>query len=219
MKLVNIHTHIPSGSEHVIEIVNVLPKDFTTMPNWPNMSLGIHPWFIDKNYLIDLDQLYFFSKEPGCKAIGECGLDKVCKTPWELQNEVFIRQVKWAENIRKPIIIHCVRAYNEIIEIKKQLSSTVPWIIHGFTGKFQTAQQLLKQGIRISIGSTILQNRPTLHHTLHKLDLNDFFLETDDAETSIHKVYEKTAAIRNVSLDKLAQQKYFQFTDTFQIVN
>ena len=64
-------------------------------------------------------------KDASCLALGECGLDKKVQTPLDLQQEVFERQLTLAEKYKKPVIIHCVAAFQELIAIKKKLKLSV----------------------------------------------------------------------------------------------
>ena len=118
-------------------------------------------------------------------AIGECGLDKLCTAPLQLQAEVFKRHVALSEQYRLPLIIHCVKALDELLYIKKDLSPTLPWIWHGFRGKPQQLQQLLKAGFYISFG--FKYNR----ESLMTCPSERMFLETDDDPRPIHLLYEQ----------------------------
>ena len=80
----------------------------------------------------DLSALKIFSKTDSVLAIGECGLDKACDTNFKLQQQVFTTQVNWANEIKKPLIIHCVRAYGEVLSLLQKNNNKVPVIFHGF---------------------------------------------------------------------------------------
>jgi len=149
-------------------------------------------------------------------AIGECGLDKLCNKPLDLQLEIFNEQVKISENYRLPLIIHCVKAFNEIIEIRKKVTPKQKWIIHGFTGKLQLAQQLIKHDILLSFGPALIQNRPSLNNTFKNISPNCFFLETDDKKIPIEKIYSKAAELRNFSIEQLKKNQSSIFRKCFQ---
>lgn len=88
-----------------------------------------------------------------CLAIGECGLDKRIEMPLEPQISVFEKQLALAEKFGKPVVIHCVAAFQEVIEIKKRLNVKVPMIIHGFSKNIQVADQLINAGFYLSFES------------------------------------------------------------------
>ncbi|MEN9980374.1 MAG: hypothetical protein RL542_161, partial [Bacteroidota bacterium] len=132
MQYFNLHTHSYSNQEDVVELVNQYPQEFTD--TFPNYSIGIHPWFIEEDG-IEADLAIIESKlqENNCLAVGECGLDKRIEIPFELQQTVFERQLLLAERYQKPVVIHCVAAFQELIAIKKRLKISVPFLIHGFS--------------------------------------------------------------------------------------
>ncbi len=215
MKYVNLHTHQYTGSEAVIEIVNQYPREFdATIPYY---SIGIHPWHIDENE-IDGDLKIIESKldGEGCLAIGECGLDKRIELSFDMQIQVFKAQLAIAEKYRKPVIIHCVAAFSEVIQIKKQLNVTVPMIIHGFSKNEQTAKQLLDNGFYLSFGKYILRN-PELESVFKSIPEDRFFLETDTIEETIADVYALATKYKSLSLQALQEQIDVNFENVFQI--
>lgn len=215
MKYVNLHTHQYTGSEAVIEIVNQYPREFdATIPYY---SIGIHPWHIDENE-IDGDLKIIESKLDweGCLAIGECGLDKRIELSFDMQIQVFKAQLALAEKYRKPVIIHCVAAFSEVIQIKEQLNVTVPMIIHGFSKNEQTAKQLLDNGFYLSFGKYLLRN-PELESVFKSIPEDRFFLETDTIEETIADVYALAAKYKSLSLQALQEQIDVNFENVFQI--
>ena len=124
MNYYNLHTHHFTNQEDVLEIVNQYPHVFDD--SLPNYSIGIHPWYIVEDR-IDSDLQIIESKlqSINCVAIGECGLDKRIETPMALQQMVFEKQLALAEKYQKPVIIHCVAAFQEIIAIKNKLKIIV----------------------------------------------------------------------------------------------
>jgi Tat protein secretion system quality control protein TatD with DNase activity len=88
-------------------------------------------------------------------AIGECGLDRNIDLPLDIQTSIFKRHIELAETLQKPLVIHCVRAFSELIALKKNTKSTVPWIIHGFHKKEEVFQQLLKHDFYFSFGAAM----------------------------------------------------------------
>ena len=153
--------------------------------------------------------------DPKLLGIGECGLDKAIACDLAVQLEVFISQIGLAEKFRKPLIIHCVRAYNELLQCKKHSRSSVPWIIHGFTGKPELARQLIRQGFYLSFGPALLHDKSNLCKVLAEMPLDRLFLETDAAEVSISEIYAGAAKTLGLELETLQQQLLSNFHRVF----
>ncbi len=201
MKFFNLHTHKFTNQPDVLELVNQYPQEFEdTIPFY---SIGIHPWFIVKERLeADLEIMESKAQEKNCLAVGECGLDKRIEIPFDLQQSVFERQLAIAENYKKPVVIHCVGAFQEVIEIKNRLNITVPLLIHGFSKKEQVAKQLIANGFYISFGKYLLQN-PELESVFRSVPNDRFFLETDTIEEGIRDVYALAAKYKGIELNEL----------------
>jgi TatD DNase family protein len=203
MQYFNLHTHQFKNQETVLELVNQYPQEFDqTIPHY---SIGIHPLYIDENRLeSDLEILEQKAGLPECLAIGECGLDKRSETAFEIQLEVLEKQFLIAEKFRKPLVIHCVHAFQELVEMKKQLQITVPIVIHGFSKKEQLAKQLLNNGFYLSFGRYLLVN-PELESVFNGIPENRFFLETDTSDFTIEEVYALAAKYKKITIAELQQ--------------
>jgi TatD DNase family protein len=217
---INIHTHKPCAGDAFC-ITNFFPDDFLEEQKKISgyFSIGIHPWYI-KNQETPGKQLKLLAdiaSHSHCLAIGEAGLDKVTETGWNLQEKAFIEQIGIAERSGKPMIIHCVKAWDEILKLRKQENSTVPWIIHGFNSSEQMARQLLDSGCMLSFGKMIMKPDSKAAKVLMNLKFDEFFLETDDAEIMIEQVYEKASEIRNESIEDLKLQQCNNFERIFGI--
>jgi TatD DNase family protein len=120
----------------------------------------------------------------------------------QLQIEVFEKQIALAEKYQKPLVLHLVAAFDELIEIKKRLNISVPIIIHGFSKSEQLAKQLIDNGFYLSFGKYLLRNKEM--ETVFKSIPNDkFFLETDTIEETLEEVYQKAALCKNISVEEL----------------
>lgn len=203
MQFFNLHTHQFTNQPDVRELVNQYPQEFDAAI--PLYSIGIHPLFINENRLEDdfkaVDEKLALSE---CLALGECGLDKRSETSFEIQQSVFERQLALAEKYQKPVVIHCVAAFQELIAIKKQLRITVPIIIHGFSKNEQLAKQLIDAGCYVSFGKNLLRN-PELESVFKSIPNDKFFLETDTIEEGIQEVYALAARYKSLELDELKQ--------------
>ncbi len=215
MKYINLHTHIFSDRADILEIVNQYPQEFDA--SIPHYSIGIHPWYIVEDR-IDEDLTIIESKLEleNCLAIGECGLDKRIEIPFDLQINVLEKQLILAEEYKKPVIIHCVAAFQEAIEIKNRLKISVPMIIHGFSKSIETAQQLLNNGFYLSFGKYLLRN-PELESVFRVIPDNRFFLETDTIEEGIREVYQLAAKYKNMELEAIQKQVQHNFESIFTI--
>jgi TatD DNase family protein len=214
MQFLNLHTHKFTNQETVLELVNQYPREFDAAI--PFYSIGIHPWYIDELRIeADLQIIESKLQEPNCLALGECGLDKRIEIPLELQQMVFERQLLLAQKQNRPVVIHCVAAFQEIIALKKRLKITVPMIIHGFSKNKQVAKELIDNGFYISFGKYLLRN-PELESVFISIPNDRFFLETDTVEESIEEVYDLAVKYKKWSIDELQQQIKSNFAAVFK---
>ncbi len=213
-KFINLHTHQFSNLSDVVEVVNQYPWEFDALI--PKYSIGIHPWYLDENRLAaDLKSISEKLKLPECLALGECGLDKRIEISMELQTSVFKLQLQLVQQTEKPIILHCVAAYDEVIAVKKELDIKNPMIIHGFSKNEQVANSLLKNGFYLSFGKYLLRN-PDLEKVIKFAPENKILLETDTIEESIYEVYEKAAFIRGISVEKMKAIVFQNYLNIFK---
>lgn len=180
MDFLNIHTHHP------------LHEGEATV-----RSYGLHPWHLTEDWRAQLPQLEE-SLAASDAFVGECGLDRLCSTPYALQLEAFGAQIEISERYGRPLVLHCVRALDDVLSMKRGTRQT--WIFHGFRGKPQQLQQLLDHGFFVSFG---------YHYNESSVNLcpaNRFFLETDDAPQPIVPLYEAVARRRIISVEDLQKQ-------------
>ena len=169
-----------------------------------NFSVGLHPKDISENWRFDFDKIKEISLSKNCLAIGECGLDGLINIDENLQNEIFQNHISWAEEIKKPIIIHCVRRFSQILHYKK---AKVPLVIHGFNKKENIGKELLEAGFYLSFGKAGLDNL-SLQKLIKDFPVQKMFLETDDADFDIAELYEKVSEIKSISLENLKTQMW-----------
>ena len=150
-----------------------------------------------------------------CLGIGECGIDRLRGSNTDHQISVFKQQAQLAESLRKPFIIHCVRAWLEVMEIKSKINPTVPWIVHGFRGKARTAEELLNNGFNLSFGESILSMNPVLTEIVRGTPDDRLFLETDDGKHDIEEIYQAASVIKNIPLEKLQDITISNFNAIF----
>ena len=213
IKFINLHTHKFSNDSEVIEIVNQYPWEFDA--EIPKYSIGIHPWFINENRLEnDLEIIKEKLQFTDCLALGECGLDKRIDIPLSVQITVFKKQLEIVKQTNKPIILHCVAAFDEVIAIKKEMKIENPMIIHGFSKNEQVAQSLLNNGFYLSFGKYLLRN-PDLEKVINFAPENQILLETDTIEETIYEVYEKAASVKGISVQEMKTMVFANFSKIF----
>lgn len=176
--------------------------NFGEIPPSHLFSAGIHPNAITGNIDEYFAWLQEISKSKNCVAIGECGLDGLIKIDQKLQEEVFERQIQWANEIKKPLIIHCVRKFHRLSHFKKL--AEVPMIIHGFNKKKTIGEELLNNDYYLSFGKSVLYD-VNLQEFLKEFPINQLFLETDSAAFDLAELYQKVATLKNIDLEVLTQ--------------
>lgn len=193
---VNLHTHHPAGEALSLH------------------SFGIHPWWLDEpgyDWEQALQTLEQQLKEGSLEAVGEAGIDKLHPKTLPLQRTVFERQILLAEQYGKPLVIHCVRAYDEVMQLWKRHQPRQAWIVHGFNGNRETAGQLVGKGFYLSVGTAILYQNRKITESISSIPLDRLFLETDDADDPIEAVYTETARLLSLPLEVLREQIFANF--------
>lgn len=198
MNIIDCHTHNSCSLNAIINI-----DDFNIDLNGNLFySAGLHPWMIEK--CDDVQSIFSkitnIASQPNVVAIGECGIDKLINTPINLQINLFEKHIALSESLGKPLIIHCVRAWQELLSVYKHFKPSQKWILHGFRGKPSIALKLAQEGLFLSFGSKFnIESIKTVPNNL-------ILIETDDCnQTSIHEVAQSVAMALNISTDDLLQ--------------
>lgn len=189
MKYIDIHTH--NNNERAnIQVVNLSVADVVDVSGDGFYSTGIHPWFIiEENVENELRIIENVASKNDIVAIGEAGLDKFADATVELQIDVFRKHIEISEKHNKPLIIHCVRMFNELIRIKKEVLPDAKWIVHGFNSNKQIADELVRNGIFLSFGKALLNKNSNAYKILPEIPLDRIFFETDDSGSDIERIY------------------------------
>lgn len=151
MTIVDFHTHHP----RLLSIIDIDPASSRPVPLRPGLrySVGIHPWSIPYASAEAWATTCLLALDRRVLAIGETGLDRLKgDAPLDLQTEWLCRHAALAEEVGKPLILHIVKCFPEIITLKSRLKPRQPWIIHGFRGKPALASELIRHGFRLSFG-------------------------------------------------------------------
>ena len=201
MCYLDVHTHRLATDPQVVSIVSTFMQSIEEeLQPTPYRSFGIHPCRIKEDGEAQWKRLQLMAKQPACVAIGEAGLDRLAPCPMQRQRSLFVRQAGLAEELGKPLIIHCVRAWEELIACRKAIRPKQPWVIHGFRGKATLADQLLRQGFYLSLGYYFQPE------TARVAWPGRLFLETDEANVSIQVVYARVAEALSIDLWALCDQ-------------
>ncbi len=196
---INIHTHALRKSSEVISIYNLQLEE--SIPD-STFSAGIHPWHINPlNYYSQVKQMEKIFSKDNAVFIGECGLDKIKAVDFKLQQTVFQLQINLAIKLQKPMILHCVKAFDEILAMLKNKVSPDKIIFHGFHKSPEMAFDLTAKGYSISVGKSLFIQPDRMKTVFEKVNPEKIFFETDDSEYSIEEIYQKAADISGQSLD------------------
>ena len=203
MRFINLHTHHIAMDDSLFVLNYRLGYD-KAIDTTQSFSIGIHPWDTELIDATTFKQLEHFLNQPNCLAVGECGLDKLIATPLDLQKKAFEQQLQLAIKYNKPLIIHCVKTFDELIEICKPYFNRIPLIIHGFNKSETLAKQLIDKGFYLSLHHHILLKSD---FEIKSLPLNNLFFETDnDPHLLIQVVYQAFALKLNIELDVLKEK-------------
>lgn len=173
-----------------------------TIPAAQERSVGLHPWYATMSNLeADYLRLEEIAQSTAVKLIGECGLDRLRGESLENQLIILKRQLNLAEALSKPVILHCVKYFDELMAVQAAMKLKVPLIIHGFNKHQELGRQLLSKGFNLSFGRALLNPGSGAAALLPALDL--FFLETDDADVDIQEIYQAAANLKKCTVEEL----------------
>jgi len=176
-------------------------------------SAGIHPWEA-AYFKSQINNVFQLAENENCLSIGECGLDKLTGPSLTIQQEAFEAQILLSEQLQLPVIIHCVRSFSEIVQVRKNLKPKQPWVFHGFN-KTSLLDKLISEDMMISIGSSILKN-PSLQECLDQIPNQNLLFETDNSVIEIKAIYQKAAALKQLTLQELESIVEQNFKRTFK---
>lgn len=191
----DIHTHRIDAREAVI---SVNPWEFNPVEGL-YYSVGIHPWQVGRATDADFDRLAECATSGNVLMIGECGIDKLRGGDLSMQTGVLERHIALSEQVGKPLVLHCVRASNELCRLRRQLRPSMPWIVHGFRGNAHVASQLLDAGFYLSYGERF--NPEALAIT----PADRLLAETDESLLPIDEIYRRLAAARQIEVDEFVR--------------
>lgn len=205
--MIDLHTHNSVRRSGVFSVENLMAHETRVPDNSHNaFSVGAHPWFLrDENIDEQLERVAQLAADKRVVAIGEAGYDRRQGGATELQRKAFEAQAALAEELSKPLVIHCVKMWDELWASKKRLNPQSAWIIHGFNGGVEQAWQLIDGGFRLSLWIKSVLNG-SMDEVIREMPAEMLFAETDGFDAGIELVYERYARVRGVSADWLTER-------------
>ena len=202
---INTHSHVFDQ-----ENITLFQGKIGLRDKW--FSFGVHPY---DAHISEISPIFLgHIKMPNCLALGEIGLDRLKGPDLETQIKVFEQQITLSESLELPVIIHCVKAWNELKRIKRRLNPSQKWIFHGFS-KTNILEDVLSEGLFVSFGAAILRN-PKLMEASTNVPLEKLFLETDDSNISIQTIYSEIAKAKQITLQELKEIQFNNFKRVFK---
>ncbi len=153
--------------------------------------------------------------------IGEVGLDYYWdKSFKDLQKEIFIKQIEFANQMNLPLNIHSRDSHLDTLEILKKYNKNSTAILHCFSGSLEFAKECIKEGIYIALGGVVtFKNAVKAKEVAKEIPLEYMLLETDDPYLTpvpfrgtenqpsyVKYVAQEIANLRGISVDEVAKQ-------------
>ena len=194
--------------------------DYTELENNKNLktqyyTFGLHPWFIKDDNISNVIKSFQkilegklntnFPTESKLIGIGECGLDHLRGPDLSIQIEILNELFILAQHYQLPIVLHCVRAYPELIHIIKKYSKNMHIAVHGFNAGPHEANNLLKYGVKLSFGKALLYSQK-LQNIFSSIRIDNIFIETDDSDVQLEKIYSIATEIKNTTISVFSDQ-------------
>lgn len=209
--LIDIHTHSESVQNHN-HLRFVVGKH----------SLGIHPWELVAPFDMELYALKFGELKnlfsPKVLAIGECGFDRrrADIAPVDIQETIFKWHMDWAMKEKRPLVVHCVKAYSDLLKMLKSAHYAGKILLHDFGGSLEEANKLLDYDSYFSFGHRLIHPNDKRLETLRGLPKDRLFLETDgQTDIGIVEIYTKAGDLLNLNQKQLEVQFEKNLADFF----
>ncbi|CAC9598869.1 Putative deoxyribonuclease YjjV [uncultured Gammaproteobacteria bacterium] len=212
--MINSHAHLDFDSMNSIaqNAIAIVPsighQNWTDVQMYPYFAFGIHPWLVEIHTQQDLEHLEYLIKCNNPVAVGECGLDYIKNSDKETQLHFFTSQLSIAEKYGLPIIIHAVKATEDVIFLLKKYPK-VTGEIHGFSGSEAQAQQLTKMGFYLGFGMQIINQKSSkIRQIVKNCPLEFILIETDDHPNpnDLQLVAEEISLLKQIPIDTVISQ-------------
>lgn len=205
MEFYDVHTHQilleENDDPYHSCIFDVYPLEFEVAKDSHRrhaFSCGIHPWYSEGSET-QMTYLTEIAPNPRIVAIGETGIDRLKGPSFDVQIPLFKQHIELAEKLRKPLIIHCVKAWEELIHVYRELKPSQPSIIHGYRSRPELTKRLINEGFLFSIGDNLNVD------SLPLIPMDRLFCETDEGDMSICDVYLQASQVLNMELEEFAE--------------
>ena len=217
---IDIHTHDGAVTDPgIFSVISLMAHEGKQPGNFTSVAytFGIHPWFLtESTHDLQIEAVIDSAGNPSVIAIGEAGFDRLKGPSPDLQRRTFEEQVSVAEEHNKPVVIHCVRAWDELFQAHKRLKPSKPWLVHGFRGNKDLAAQLISKNMFLSFWFDFII-RPEASILLKSLPSERIFLETDGSGFDIKDIYRKVSADLDITVDKLKKAINRNFSEFFRL--
>lgn len=200
----------PSDLEPVMEIIDKYDNVYGL--------LGVHPSEV-KDWTDELpDKIRQYSKDKKVAGIGEIGLDYYWDRSFnDLQKEVFIKQIKLANELNLPMSVHDREAHKDTFDILNEYNKNSTVVMHCFSGSVEFARECVKKGFYIAIGGVVtFKNAIKMKEVAKDVPLDRLLLETDapyltpvpyrgkeNQPAYVKYVAEEIAKIRGISFEEI----------------
>ena len=219
-KMICVGTDLKT-SEKAIEMADKYSEIYATVGYHPHESKDAQ-----KGYLYEFEEM---SKNPKVVAIGESGLDYHYNiSPENIQKKIFREQIELAQDIKIPIIMHNRNSSDDLLSIIESTNLEYG-VVHCFSENWEVANTLISKNIKLSFTGMVTFVKEPICEVLEKIDLKDFFLETDSPylaptphrgkrnEPSLIKfIAEYIADVKQISSEKIIKQTTKNALDFFK---
>ena len=220
----DFHTHFSKCSENSICSIDITETKNLSLIKYP-FTFGLHPWWLKSEKNSDdfmrivqeiISGKYGTETADNFLGIGECGLDRLKGAEWGLQKRILAQVAEFSCEHNLPLVLHCVKAYPEILALRKSVKCDTDWAVHGFNGNLVEAKKLVEKNIKLSFGGRLLTSEK-LRRIFSEIPLSMIFLETDDSDVSIRELYELGAELRKMNFSDFSSQIYRNIFNFFAI--
>lgn len=202
----------PADMENIMDLVNKYDNVYGMLGIHPSEVKGWDDSFIEK--------IKNYAKNSKIAAIGEIGLDYYWDKSFnDLQKEVFIKQIKLANELNLPIDIHDREAHKDTYDIIQEHNNGSKVIMHCFSGSVEFARECVKAGFYLGIGGVVtFKNAVKMKEVAKDIPLERILLETDapyltpvpfrgkeNQPAYVKYVAEEIASLRGISVEEVAQ--------------
>ncbi len=214
---IDIHTHDSRPVKGIFCVEVLMAHEGKEPEDHPGLAYtsGIHPWYLaESNHESQIAAVNKLTANSLVIAVGEAGFDKIKGPSMELQRNAFEEQVIIAEERKKPVVVHCVRAWDELLAMHKKMRPQMPWMVHGFRGKRDLALQLIEKGMYLSFWFDFIF-KPESSQLVKSLPADRYFLETDGADVEIRDIYNKVSLDLGITVETLRSQIHSNYRKFF----